>query len=326
MKNGLKASKLSTEDPQAPSTIQEVEDLLVGVIALRNLAVLKLDPQAQGKVPPTTPANVLFVIANQPDVSERPAPHPPGSGLKPCSSPQVINERHFKPYKGIVDCLGLFCPEPIPSAQRAKMFLWLMFHYLESRDRPNPFSEDESGGPPRLEPLQPAEYAELEENIDTQTEVDFGHVMRENRMEFLTSLANGTAVTGKIFANAEPKESRADRRQVKEEATAESSKGLGAGKMDGPVPMSVARVKDAQAIVNRKLKRTKDGGSTFERVILIPSSDCPHQQPTARRTRGSRRGGAGGPIRGSRRARPLGKSTAHRWVSGCIDLLNMQVD
>jgi hypothetical protein len=79
-------------------------------------------------------------------------------------------------------------------------------------------------------------------------------------MEFLTSLANGTAVTGKIFPNAEHKDfaNKGDK-QGRTDGTRDV-KPQGAGKPEGggPVPMSVARVKDAQAIVSRKLKRSID--------------------------------------------------------------------
>jgi len=85
-------------------------------------------------------------------------------------------------------------------------------------------------------------------------------------MEFLTSLANGTAVTGKIFPNAEHRDfaNKADK-AGKADGSSRDAKPQAGGKAEGggPVPMSVARVKDAQAIVSRKLKRSIDPNSPF---------------------------------------------------------------
>ncbi len=132
-----------------------------------------------------------------------------------------------------------------------------MFHFLEHHDRRNPFG-DEPDVPPKLDIMQPEEYAELKENIDTEEEMDWGELMREGRMQFLTNLANGTAVTGKVFPNSELKDfaSKAERAE-----RLEAGLPVGPAKGDGPVPMSVARVKDAQAIVSRKLKRNIERGS-----------------------------------------------------------------
>ncbi|KAI6045005.1 hypothetical protein EDC04DRAFT_2598969 [Pisolithus marmoratus] len=78
----------------------------------------------------------------------------------------------------------------ISSADRAKAFLWLMFHYLEGPDQPNPYDDDYSrqnpGKVPRLRRLSDAEMAA--ENVDTVEEIEWGKAMSAQRNLFLKRL------------------------------------------------------------------------------------------------------------------------------------------
>ncbi|KAI5991619.1 hypothetical protein EDD15DRAFT_2368962 [Pisolithus albus] len=100
------------------------------------------------ELPPTSVVNLVFVLANH-------------------AAPLAAT--HFDPPLNFLD---LFLPMKISSADRAKAFLWLMFHYLEGPDQPNPYDDDYSrqnpGKVPRLRRLSDAEMAE--ENVDTENE------------------------------------------------------------------------------------------------------------------------------------------------------------
>lgn len=96
---------------------------------------------------------------------------------------------HFDPPLNFLD---LFLPIGISSVDRARAFLWLIFHYLEGPDRPNPYDDDYSrqnpGKVPRLRRLTDAELAE--ENVDTAEEIEWGQSMSTRRNVFLQRLVN----------------------------------------------------------------------------------------------------------------------------------------
>jgi Ino eighty subunit 1 len=95
-----------------------------------------------------------------------------------------VSKTHFEPP---FDFLDLFLPVNASSASRARAFLWLMFHYLESPSVHNPFSDDYAdqhpGRIPRLEMLAP-EQRTLE-NVDTEEEMQYGRRMAQYRSKFL---------------------------------------------------------------------------------------------------------------------------------------------
>lgn len=91
-----------------------------------------------------------------------------------------------------LDLLQCFGPCNIPSAARARAFLYTLFHYLESRHEPNPWA-DAAGGLPPVVPLTDEEYAALGENIDKEEELVWGAEMRQRRIKFLGSLPQGGA-------------------------------------------------------------------------------------------------------------------------------------
>jgi Ino eighty subunit 1 len=86
--------------------------------------------------------------------------------------------------------LDLFLPINISSASRARAFLWLMFHYLEGPDLPNPYDDEYShqhhGKVPWLHRINDAEMQR--ENVDTEDEIQWGIMMSGQRDAFLQRL------------------------------------------------------------------------------------------------------------------------------------------
>lgn len=91
---------------------------------------------------------------------------------------------HFDPP---FDFLDLFLPISASSSSRARAFLWLIFHYLESPSMHNPFSDNYAnqhpGKVPKLFILTPRQRAL--ENIDTEEELEYARRMAQFRSNFL---------------------------------------------------------------------------------------------------------------------------------------------
>lgn len=108
---------------------------------------------------------------------------------KLCSLTKPLAATHFDPPLNFLD---LFLPINISSADRARAFLWLIFHYLEGPNQPNPYDDGYSrqnpGKVPWLRRLTDAELAE--ENVDTAEEIEWGGAMSAQRNVFLQRLVN----------------------------------------------------------------------------------------------------------------------------------------
>jgi len=117
----------------------------------------------QGSVPPTSVVNLVFVLANH---------------VTPFS------RNHFD---ASIDFLDLFIPINISSTNRAKAFLWTVFHYLEGPDKLNPFNDDYAAKNPGKAPWLPRISKEQmeAENVDTLSEKEFAAKMKHHRIEFL---------------------------------------------------------------------------------------------------------------------------------------------
>ena len=80
----------------------------------------------------------------------------------------------------------------IPSPARAKAFLWLLFHYLEDRQTPNPFADEYArqnpGRVPFLPRLSPDQMPP--ENVDPPEEIELGNRKCAQRTNFLKKLVN----------------------------------------------------------------------------------------------------------------------------------------
>ncbi|KJA26151.1 hypothetical protein HYPSUDRAFT_199358 [Hypholoma sublateritium FD-334 SS-4] len=162
IKNCLKAVVLPAEAKSAPpSAPDEV------------LAKLRA-----GARPPTSVVNLIFVLANH---------------AAPLASV------HFD---GCLNFLDLFLPRTrLASADRARAFLWLLYHYLEDAHGPSPFDDAHSrahaGKAPAIRRLTAAERAA--ENVDTPAEVQWGRAMSAQRNAFLQKL-----VAAQAHADARP--------------------------------------------------------------------------------------------------------------------------
>ncbi|THH10536.1 hypothetical protein EW145_g1248 [Phellinidium pouzarii] len=150
IKNALKASKLPSELKGIPSTPSDI-----------------LFQRNEGRTPSTSIINLLFVFNNH---------------------STTIGHTHFDA-DDTLDFTDLFLPLPIPSAARARAFLWLCFHYLEPPTEPNPYADSERGSDvraPHLPRLSAEEAKEAGENIDPPEEIDMSLKMMEHRQKFLT--------------------------------------------------------------------------------------------------------------------------------------------
>ncbi|KAL8731344.1 MAG: hypothetical protein Q9166_003436 [cf. Caloplaca sp. 2 TL-2023] len=122
-------------------------------------------------IPRTNPVNLIFVLSQY-------APK--------------ISETHFFPPRDFFD---LVMRGTLSSQSRARAFLWLIWHYLESDFSPksaeeNPFGSGQAGAPgdapfkvPPFEHL--TEEQANAENVDTQAEKDYGEMKRLERKRIL---------------------------------------------------------------------------------------------------------------------------------------------
>ncbi|CAA7266623.1 unnamed protein product [Cyclocybe aegerita] len=165
IKNCLKAALLPSELKAAPpSTPDEV------------LGKLKA-----GVRPPTSVVNLIFVLANH---------------AAPLAS------IHFD---GSLNFLDLFLPNKyLASNDRARAFLWLLYHYLEANTGPNPFDDHYSrkypGKIPSLRRLSQSESRK--ENVDTPEEIEWGSRMSNQRNIFLQKLVSSMEGDRKAKASA----------------------------------------------------------------------------------------------------------------------------
>ena len=106
----------------------------------------------------------------------------------PCDG-QPLAGVHFEPPLTFYD---LFLPKRLSSVDRARAFLWLIYHYLEGPDRENPFHDDYSRKNPRKIPLirRVAETEIAHHNVDTPEEIEWGRKMSNQRHSFLRKLVS----------------------------------------------------------------------------------------------------------------------------------------
>lgn len=119
--------------------------------------------QKGGIVPTTSPVNLIFILAAQ---------------------SVVVTKNHFDPPH---DFLDLFLPVDVSSQSRARAFLWIMFHYLESSDALNPFADEHALLHPQKIPklINITSDRRALENIDTEKELEYGRRMALYRGRFL---------------------------------------------------------------------------------------------------------------------------------------------
>lgn len=142
--------KGASEDANQPTTIEKVKRL---------------------PIPRTNPVNLIFVLSQY-------APK--------------ISETHFFPPRDFFD---LVMRGTLSSRSRAKAFLWLIWFYLESdfsaeSAEKNPFGRGQAGSPGeppfKVPPFEHLTEAQADaENVDTQSEKDYGEMKRLERKRIL---------------------------------------------------------------------------------------------------------------------------------------------
>jgi len=171
--------------------------------------------------------NLLFAITNPSHSPVRPLIGPVGNPNQPLSIQigcQAIAESHLNARYNL-EWADLFTPVPYSSASRARAFLWLCYHYLESTSG-NPyvdeFASTNPGLAPQLVPLTSEGMAT--ENVDTSDELAWGVQMSEKRLEFLAKV------------KVEKEQEELEKARVKEQERERLAGGLTAGH-----PKSTAR-------------------------------------------------------------------------------------
>ncbi|KAJ8520919.1 hypothetical protein ONZ45_g2309 [Pleurotus djamor] len=178
-----------------------------------------LERAKSGHIPSTTVTNLIFVMANH-------------------SVP--LGQAHFPDE---LEFLDLFLPIRMSSVSRARAFLWLCYHYLESSNvdndddydtestaQDNPFS-DQHRDPGRLPALIPLSSEEAEaENQDTEAENQIAEKLVNQRADIIKSHAS-KATSGDIVMEEEDQASiasdvkpKASRRSAPTGATAALSR------------------------------------------------------------------------------------------------------
>lgn len=173
MKNALKAIRLSTEPTELPSSLEVVQARL-----------------HTGHIPPTSVVNLLFLLGMGHDIvtehffDQENIVDPHNLLAARLAQPGSAMEN------GRLHLLHLFTTINIPSKERARMLLYILYHYLESDSGNNPFSDpNRPGKPPILHILDDEEYEALHENTDEPDELEWGAEMRARRIESLKELA-----------------------------------------------------------------------------------------------------------------------------------------
>ena len=162
LKNIIKAVLLPHEQSINNQEIQKLPSTLIEVQV----------SYVNGLRPPTSITNFLFALM---------------------TSTHVINRDNM--HDGI-ELHELIWPSNIPSIQKSKAFLWIVYNYLEKKSDDqstlNPFDDDYSrqnpGKVPTLSRLSPSEIAS--ENVDTEMEIKWGQQMQYARYRFLEQSAN----------------------------------------------------------------------------------------------------------------------------------------
>lgn len=94
-------------------------------------------------------------------------------------------------FDGSLNFLDLFLPKKgLASVDRAKVFLWLIYHYLEDSEGPNPWDDEYSrANRPKVPKMRYLTEAEQNlENVDTPEEIEWGRKMTAQRNIFLQRL------------------------------------------------------------------------------------------------------------------------------------------
>ena len=133
----------------------------------------------------TPPITTLRDLLNRQAAGHRPSTNPVVALFTFASRSTTLSAEHLQQ----CEFLDLFLPINVAASDRAIVFLWLMYRYLEDSKGPNPFDPPPNNEKPqgKLAPkLHRTSKEEFEtENVDTKEEIEFGKKMLAYRTEFL---------------------------------------------------------------------------------------------------------------------------------------------
>lgn len=176
MKNALKAIRMATEPenlPDLPASLEVVQERM-----------------REGILPPTSVVNLIFLLGLGHDVITERFFEQGNVDDRHNLLGERVTQAGLPAENGKLHVLNLFTAISIPSEERARMLLYILYHYLESETGPNPFADpNRPDRPPTLHILNDEEYAALHENVDEADELEWGDEMRARRIESLKELA-----------------------------------------------------------------------------------------------------------------------------------------
>lgn len=213
-----------------------------------------------GNVPSTNIANLLFVLN--------------GNATN-------ISRQHFQtnPPLGFHD---LFVPVNLCSQDRARVFLWLMFNYLESGE--NPFSPPgwTEKHPDIVPPMRMLTQQEMEaENVDPPEELELARQLTENRQNFLKGHAEEEAQKkAALEARAAVTAIDANTTETAEDARKNRKRRLPEEGEDKPKAQK--KMKNGNGNGNGKVKNTGDSKASTPAPGAMPSSALSTPAPPAR--------------------------------------------
>lgn len=222
----------------------------------------------------TPPIATLRDLLNRQAAGHRPSTNPVVALFTFASRSTTLSAEHLQQ----CEFLDLFLPINVAASDRARVFLWLMFRYLEDSKGPNPFDPPPHDEKPqgKLAPkLRRTSKEEFEaENVDTREEIDFGKKMLAYRTEFLNK------------ADTEFAQEQISKAQLAGQA--QSSSGAGVGSAAGAVETILTKsfkgprgVKKKTAIARalRESEMAASGGSQAHDGASSRASSVPWDGP-----------------------------------------------
>jgi hypothetical protein len=172
-------------------------------------------------------------------------------------------------FDNTLDFLDLFLPINMSSASRARAFLWLCYHYLESSSDhvglKNPFADPHTAHPKKIPPLIKLTQEEMaQENVDSEDEVAWGEKMLLQRKEFQAKMEKGKDKKGDDGED-EPAEGTQEA-ETKEKGKAKAK----ASAKDVAAAKATAKEKKAAA---DKARRQRQKEAKRERELAPPALD-----------------------------------------------------
>lgn len=222
----------------------------------------------------TPPIATLRDLLSRQTAGHRPSTNPVVALFTFASRSTTLSAEHLQQ----CEFLDLFLPINVAASDRARVFLWLMYRYLEDSKGPNPFDPPPNNEKPqgKLAPkLRRTSKEEFDmENVDTKDEIEFGKKMLAYRTEFLNKADSE-------FAQEQMKAQLAGQSQ--------SSSGAAVGPASGVVEATPrqavkgSRATKKKTAITRALRESElaaSGGSQAQDGVSSRASSVPWDGPT----------------------------------------------